>query len=265
VKLVSWNVNSIRAREARTLTWLKQHRPDVVCMQEIKVVNDAFPTEAFRDAGYEIELHGQKSYNGVAIASRLPMTDVVRGFGDDEADEHARLIAATIEGVRVVDVYVPNGQAPGTDKYEYKLAWFGRLRRWLDRTCDPAAPLILCGDFNVAPEDRDVHDPAVWKDQIMCSDAERAALREVVAWGPGLVDVFRDHHQETDLFSWWDYRGVALFKNKGLRIDHLWVTPALATRCTACDIDKQARKGQDASDHAPVIGTFELGRAPGEG
>ena len=259
MKVVTWNVNSIRAREARALAWIDQHAPDVLCLQELKVVNDGFPTEAFRAAGYEVALHGQKTYNGVAIASRLGLgqRDVVRGFDDGEPDDQARLIAATIQGVRVVCVYVPNGQEVGSDKYGYKLVWLARLRRWLERTCDPERPLILCGDFNVAPEDRDVHDPAAWAGQVLCSEAERAALRQVVAWGP-LVDVFRQHHVEGELFSWWDYRGVALFKNRGLRIDHHWVTPSLAQRCSACDIDKQARKGQDASDHAPVVATFAV-------
>jgi exodeoxyribonuclease III len=261
VKLVTWNINSVRAREARLTAWLGKTTPDVVCLQETKVEDASFPGEGLRAAGYELALYGQKSYNGVAIAVRAPLVleDVTRGFGDGEPDDEARVIAATVRGdgvdpVRVIDVYVPNGQELGSDKYAYKLAWYHRLRRYLDRTATPATPLVLCGDFNVTADDRDVWSPAQWAGKIHCSPDERAALAEVVAFG--LVDVFRAHHPDGGVYSWWDYRGVSLFKNQGLRIDFILATQPVAARCVACTIDRDARKGQDASDHAPVIATI---------
>jgi exodeoxyribonuclease-3 len=199
-------------------------------------------------------LFGQKSYNGVAIASKLPLTGVTRGFGDDEPDDEARVIAATIGDLRVVNVYVPNGQELGSDKYGYKLAWYRRLRRYLDRTATPATKLVLVGDMNVTADDRDVWSPAQWAGKIHCSPDERAALAEVVAFG--LVDVFRKHNPDGGVYSWWDYRGVSFFKNQGLRIDFIFATEPVAVTCTACVIDRDARKGQDASDHAPVIASI---------
>jgi exodeoxyribonuclease-3 len=257
VKLATWNVNSIRARKDRVGAWLDRHRPDVLCMQETKVEDDGFPAEVFTAAGYELALHGQKSYNGVAIASRLPMTEVTRGLDDGTDDDQSRLIAATIGGVRVISAYFPNGEAVTSPKYAYKLAWIARLRGWLDRRGDTAAKLALCGDFNVMPEDRDCWNPTAWAGKALFSEPERAALREIAAWG--LHDAFRKHHAETGLYSYFDYMGVALFKNQGLRIDHVYVTKALYDACTSCEIDREARKGQNASDHAPVIATFEQG------
>jgi exodeoxyribonuclease-3 len=254
VKLATWNVNSIRAREARLIAWLAAERPDVLCLQETKVEDAGFPFDAIRAAGYDAVTFGQKSYNGVAILSRTPITDVARGLGDDVADDEARVIAATIDGIRVIDVYVPNGQDLTSDKYTYKLAWFRRLRRLLDRTAAPTTPLVLCGDMNVTADDRDVWSPAQWAGQIHCSAAERAALAEVVAFG--LIDVFRTYNPDGGVYSWWDYRGVSFFKNQGLRIDHILVTRPIADRAMACTIDRNQRKGQDASDHAPVIVTL---------
>jgi exodeoxyribonuclease-3 len=254
VKLTTWNVNSIRAREARVRAWLAAAQPDVVCLQELKVEAAGFPLGLFQELGYQVELVGQRSYNGVAIASRLPLTDVVVGLGDGVADEQARFLAATVDGVRVVSLYVPNGQAVGSDKYEYKLAWLARLRAWLDRHCDRGAPLALCGDWNIAPTDLDVAESAAWAGKLHCSPAERAALAEVAAWG--LTDAFRAVHPDARAWSWWDYRGVAFFKDAGLRIDYHLVSPALAARLTGCAIDREARKGKDASDHAPVTATF---------
>lgn len=251
MKLATWNVNSIRARHDRLLAWLAAEAPDVVCLQETKVEDSAFPFESLAAAGYHAVTLGQRSYNGVALLSREVAQDVVRGFVDDDPDEQARTIAATFRGVRVISVYVPNGQEVGSDKYAYKLSWLQRLRSYLERTCDPSQPLALCGDMNVAPTDLDVHDPAAWHGAVLCSDAERAALQRVMDWG--LQDVFRAHHAEGGLYSWWDYRGVALFKNWGLRIDHIFTTATLAARCTACTIDRATRKGPNPSDHAPVI------------
>jgi exodeoxyribonuclease-3 len=254
MKLATWNVNSIRAREARVRGWLEAARPDVICLQEIKVLASGFPMGLFRELGYHVELVGQRSYNGVAIAARSPLTDVVAGLGDGVDDDQARFLAATVDGVRVVSLYVPNGQAIGTDKYEYKLAWLARLRGWLDRHGDRGAPLALCGDWNIAPTDRDVHDPVRWAGHIHCSEPERAALANVASWG--LTDTFRAANPGARAWSWWDYRGVAFFKDQGLRIDYHLVTAPLLARLVGCSIDREARKGRDASDHAPVVATF---------
>ena len=256
MKLVTWNINSIRARTERLLTWIGMERPDVLCLQETKVEDAGFPIEALRKVGYEVATYGQRSYNGVAIASRTPLTDVTRGFGDDQPDEEARVIAATVGELRVVCVYVPNGGELTSDKFPYKLAWYKRLRRFLDRTTTPGASAVVCGDMNVALEDRDVCDPVKWAGKIHCSADERTALSEVLAFP--LVDLFRKHHPDGGVYSWWDYRGVAFFKNQGLRIDYIFGTQAVADRCTACTIDRNARKGQDASDHAPVVATIEI-------
>jgi exodeoxyribonuclease-3 len=256
MKLVTWNVNSIRARHDRVVEWLGRHAPDVLCLQEIKVVDESFPGDAFAAAGYQLAVHGQKTYNGVAIASRLPLADVTRGLGDGVDDPQARLIAATVGGVRVVNTYFPNGGELGSDKYAYKLRWMERLLAWLRAHADPAGLLALVGDFNVAPDDRDTWDPALWAGQTLCSDAERARLAEVRAWG--LHDAFRRHHVDGGLYTWWDYRNLAFAKKQGLRIDHVYATAPLLARCTACEIDREARKGKEPSDHAPVVATFEL-------
>jgi exodeoxyribonuclease III len=247
MKIATWNLNSIRAREARLLAWLGKEQPDVLCLQEIKVEDGGFP----KVPGYHAAIFGQRSYNGVAILSRVPLTDITRGFGDGEPDEESRVISGLVDGVRVISVYVPNGQDLESDKYPYKLAWFKRLRAYLDRTATPDTPLALCGDMNVTADDRDVWSPAQWAGKIHCTPAEREAFAEVGAFS--LVDLFRAHNPDGGVYSWWDYRGVAFFKNQGLRIDHILATAPLAARCTACRIDRDARKGQDASDHAPVI------------
>jgi exodeoxyribonuclease-3 len=254
VKLATWNINSIRARNDRLFAWLDREKPDVLCLQETKVEDSGFPTEALRKAGYEVVMFGQTSYNGVAIASTQPLTDVSRQFGDDADDGDARVIAATTHGIRVVCVYVPNGQDLESDRYPYKLTWLGRLRAYLDRTAKADQPLVLCGDFNVTPDDRDVWSPAEWAGKIHCSPPERQALANVAAFP--LVDLFRVHNPDGGVYSWWDYRGVSFFKNRGLRIDMIYGTKPIADRCTACTIDRNARKGENASDHAPVIATL---------
>jgi exodeoxyribonuclease III len=251
VKLVTWNLNSIRARNDRLFAWLEKERPDVLCLQETKVEDAGFPTEAVRKAGYEVVTFGQRSYNGVAILSTQPLADVSREFGDGQDDGDARVIAATTHGIRVVCVYVPNGQELASDRYPYKLAWLRRLRAYLERTAKPTDPLVLCGDMNVTPDDRDVWAPDKWRDQIHCSQPERDALAEVA--GFGLVDLFREKNGDARSWSWWDYRGVSFFKDQGLRIDVIFGTRAIADRTTAVTIDRNARKGQDASDHAPVV------------
>ncbi len=256
MKLVSWNVNSIRVREARLLRLLGAARPDVVCLQELKVVNEAFPFETLRDAGYHAAVHGQKTYNGVAIVSRLEPEEVERGFGDDEDDGQARLVAARIAGVHVASVYVPNGAEVGSEKWAYKLSWMKRLRRWLDRRFVRPDMVALCGDFNVAPEARDVSDPDAWEGSVLTHSEARKALQDVRAFG--LVDSFRLHHEEPGFYSWWDYRMLGFPRNKGLRIDHIDLSGPLAERCTGASIERNERKGKQPSDHAPVIAELDL-------
>jgi exodeoxyribonuclease-3 len=254
MKIATWNVNSIAARLPVVLKWTAEAKPDVLCLQEIKCVDAKFPRQEFAQLGYQMETHGQPTYNGVAILSRFACLDVQRGFPGADSAAQARLIAATIEGIRVVNVYIPNGQAVGADKYFFKLDWLKQLREFFETTADKNADVLLCGDFNVAPEDRDVHDPKLWEGSVLVSDAERQALEEVKSWG--FVDAFRLHHQEGKLFSWWDYRAVAFRRNAGLRIDHIWVTESLAARCTDVSIDKEPRKWERPSDHTPVVAEF---------
>jgi exodeoxyribonuclease III len=254
VKLATWNINSIRARTERLVTWIRTNQPDVLCLQETKVEDSGFPTEAITGLGYHVVTHGQRSYNGVAIVSKTPLTDVTRGFGDSEPDDEARMITGNIGDLRVICVYVPNGQELESDKFRYKLGWYKRLRRYVDTHATPAARLVVCGDTNVTFDDKDVALPEKWAGQIHCSPTERAALAEVIDFG--FVDVFRKHNPDGGVYSWWDYRGVSFFKNQGLRIDHIFATSPVAERSTACVIDRDARKGKDASDHAPVLATF---------
>jgi exodeoxyribonuclease-3 len=254
MKIASWNVNSIRKRLDRVIPWLAEHQPDVLCVQETKVEDDAFPHAEIAAAGYHALCHGQKTYNGVALLSREPGQAAMRGFADGGDDTQARFLVASVGPLRVGSVYVPNGQTVASDKFAYKLAWLARWRRWLSAHADPAAPLALCGDINIAPDDRDVYDPEGWKDQVLCHPDERAALAELCRWG--LVDVFRQHKSEGGLYSWWDYRQLSFPKNLGLRIDLILCTASLAARCTSVTIDRNARKGQNPSDHAPVIAEF---------
>ena len=252
--IASWNVNSIRARKDRTLAWLETHQPEVLCLQETKVTDEVFPRADFEALGYRVTTCGQKTYNGVALLSRAEPSDIVRRFDDDDDEPEARFLSARLADLRIMCVYVPNGQAVGSDKYTYKLAWLDRLQRHLERHCDPGQPLVLCGDLNIAPEDRDVCEPAAWAETVLCEPGVRDAFRRLCDWG--LVDAFRLHHDAGKLYSWWDYRQLAFQKNQGLRIDHILVTQTLARRCTGVQIDRQARKGKGASDHAPVLATF---------
>jgi exodeoxyribonuclease-3 len=257
VKLGTWNVNSVRARLERLLRWLDAHRPDVLCLQELKVSDEDFPFDEVRAAGYHAAVHGQRTYNGVAILSREEPLDVARGFDDGGSDDAARLIAARVAGVSVVCVYVPNGGELGSDKWSYKLDWLRRLRAWLERHHRADELLALCGDLNVAPEARDCSDPVAWEGTVLYHPEARAALRGVTDWG--LVDAFRLKRPEPGLYSWWDYRMLAFPKNVGLRIDHVFVTRALGDRCTSAAIDRNERKGKQPSDHAPVMVEFDLG------
>jgi exodeoxyribonuclease-3 len=255
MKIATWNVNSIRAREGRLLRWLEARRPDVVCLQELKVTEDAFPALALRSLGYHAAIHGQRTYNGVAILSRSEPLDVERGFFDGGDDAQARLVAARVGSVHVASVYVPNGAEVGSDKWAYKVEWLERLRAWLDRRFARSDAVALCGDFNVAPEARDVHDPVAWEPSVLFHPEARASLGHVLAWG--LVDAFRLHNQGPGLYTWWDYRMLAFPRNQGLRIDHVFLSEPLAAKCTAAAIDRDERKGKQPSDHAPVV--VELG------
>jgi exodeoxyribonuclease-3 len=254
VRLATYNVNSIRARLPRLLAWLERERPDVVCLQEVKVSDDVFPRAELEAAGYGVAVHGQRTYNGVAIASRSPIADVRVGLDDGVADAEARLIAGLVDGVWILSAYVPNGRAVGTDKWSYKLAWLARLRAYLARRYDPAMPLAVCGDFNVAPEPRDVARPEEWKGTVLCHPDARAAWREVLAWG--LEDVVRRHHTGDGPYTWWDYRMLGFAKGNGLRIDHVLATSPLAARCAESYVARDERKGKQPSDHAPLVAVF---------
>ena len=251
MKIAAWNVNSLKVRLPQLLDWLAAQQPDVLCLQETKLEDVNFPQQAIVDAGYAVVFHGQKTYNGVALLSRLGLdVDDVVCNNPHFPDPQKRLIAATVQGVRVISAYVPNGQEVGSDKYAYKLDWLAALERWLGEELAQHPQLALAGDFNIAPEDRDVHNPASWAGQILCSDAEREAFRRLLALG--LKDSFRLFEQPEKSFSWWDYRMLGFQKNLGLRIDHVLLSDALAAQCTAAGIDREMRKRERPSDHAPV-------------
>jgi len=260
MKLATWNVNSLAIRLPHLLAWLAEAQPDAVVLQETKLVDEKFPHAELREAGWQAAFFGQKTYNGVALISRLPATDIVRNI-PGHADEQARVIAGTIAApggdVRIVGGYFPNGQAPGSDKFAYKMAWLTALKDWLATELAAHPRLVLMGDFNIAPEDRDVHDPVLWAGQIHCTDEERAHFQALV--GLGLHDAFRLLEQPPRLWSWWDYRNLAFRKNQGLRIDHILVSDALRAGVEACTIDKAQRKLERPSDHAPVMVEIDLG------
>jgi len=253
LRIVSWNINSLRKRQERLLAWLAATQPAVVCLQETKCTDEQFPVLDLRAAGYHSAFHGQKSYNGVAILSKEDPREVQLALCDEEEDSQARVIAATIGEVRVYSIYAPNGQAVGSPAYEYKLRWYARLRNCLERESG-GQQLAICGDYNVAPKDEDIYDPDLWRGAIMCSEGERKAFEELC--GIGLVDTLRLHHPEPGLFSWWDYRMLAFPKNRGLRIDAILASKDLAARCTDGGIEREMRKGKEPSDHAPVWAEF---------
>lgn len=253
--VATWNVNSLRVRLPQLAEWYASARPDVLALQEIKLADADFPGEEVGRLGLGGAWHGQKTYNGVALLAREPLADVARGIPGYD-DPQSRVIAASLRGVRIIDVYVPNGQAVGSEKYAYKLDWLARLRGHLAAELERHALLVVLGDYNIAPEDRDVHDPAAWEGQVHVSPAERAALQSLQALG--LVDVFRRFEQPEKSFSWWDYRAAAFRRNAGLRIDLVLASPALAARCTACRVDPGPRRQERPSDHAPVLAAFDL-------
>ena len=250
MRIATWNVNSLKVRLAHLLDWLAEAKPDVACLQETKTEDANFPVAELRAAGYQAVYCGQKAYNGVAILSRSPITDVSHGI-PDFVDDPKRCIAGTVNAMRIVCLYAPNGEAPGTEKYAYKLRWYEALARWLRRAVHETPDLAVLGDMNVAPEDRDVHDPKRWEGKIHVSEPERAALRKVV--DVGFADAFRLLPQPEKSFSWWDYRLRAFERGWGLRIDIVLLSPALAKRCTGATIDVAPRTRERPSDHAPVI------------
>ena len=256
MKIATWNVNSIAIRLEAVLNWLTATQTDVVCLQETKCVDEKFPLEAIKDFGYHAAFMGQKSYNGVAILSKHSITDVQYNFPDDDADAPKRLIAATVENIRIVNTYIPNGTELWTDKFTFKLDWLQRLRKFFDVTCNTDCDVLLCGDFNVAPDERDVWDVKTWEGKLHFTRTERAALDYVKKWG--LVDVFRQINGDEQKFSWWNYREGAFFKNHGLRIDHIWTSKSLAEKCVGCWIDKTPRSLERPSDHTPVVAEFNF-------
>ena len=256
MKIATWNVNSVNVRLPQLIGWLKAAEPDVVCMQETKCVDESFPYQEIHDLDYHTTFYGQKSYNGVAIISKYEPEDVVKGFRDDDEESQKRMIAATVNGIRLVNTYVPNGSELWSDKFRFKLDWLQRLRRFFDETCDVDSDVLLCGDFNVAPDPLDVWNPPAWEGKMHFSKPERAAIQFVKQWG--FVDVFREMNGEVKEFSWWDYRAGAWQKNHGLRIDHIWTSASLAAKCTACWIDKGPRALEKPSDHTPVIAEFKV-------
>ncbi|QUW03916.1 exodeoxyribonuclease III [Chloracidobacterium validum] len=255
--VATWNVNSIRVRLPHVLDWLKRTEPDVLCLQETKIPDADFPCEAFEQLGYIASVYGQKTYNGVAILSFESQTDVQRGLPDDVPDDQRRFLMATIRGVRVASVYVPNGEAVSSPKFAYKLAFLERLSNALKGYLASSEPLLLCGDYNIAPADIDLHDPEGNRETVMFHTQEHAFLRRWEDWG--LRDSVRQQHPDTlGLYSWWDYRTGGFARNRGWRIDHIWATEALAKACTSASIDRAERGKERPSDHAPVIATFRL-------
>jgi len=253
MKIVTWNVNSLKVRLPQILEWLTEHQPDVLCLQETKLEDVNFPATEISAAGYQNIFSGQKTYNGVAILSKTPASEIVTaipGF----VDAQKRVLAATIAGVRVINLYIPNGQSVDSDKYQYKLGWLEALIVWLADELARHPKLAVLGDFNIAPDERDVYDPKAWEGQVLFSLPEREAFRRLV--NLGLADSFRLFEQPDKIYSWWDYRMNAFRRNMGLRIDHILLSPELAETCKSCTIDKEARKAERPSDHTPVIVEF---------
>ena len=255
MKLATWNVNSLKVRLPHVVDWLKSAAPDVLCLQETKLEDKNFPLADIEALGYQATFSGQKTYNGVALISKSPALEIVNAI-PDFADEQKRILAATFDGVRVICAYVPNGQSLDSDKYQYKLKWLAALRDWLATEITRHPKLALLGDYNIAPEDRDVHDPKAWEGNVLVSEPERAAFRAFIDLG--LKDSYRLFEQPEKTYSWWDYRMMGFRRNHGLRIDHILLSDALAPSCTSCVIDKAPRKLERPSDHAPVIAELTI-------
>jgi exodeoxyribonuclease-3 len=265
MQIATWNVNSIRSRQSQVVAWLRENSVDVLCIQETKVVDGDFPSAPFLELGYHCQFSGQKAYNGVAILSRQPLREVTCGFMPllgaqqvGEWDQQKRIITGVYQGIHIINVYVPNGAEVAGDKYAYKLAWLGLLKTYLSQCLqEPAVPLCLCGDFNIALEDRDIYNPQGKETHIMASPAERLALKEIL--GLGLEDVFRKFESKSGHFSWWDYRAAGFAKNRGWRIDHIYLSKTLYAEAQSCRIDSVPRGWPKPSDHAPVVVTLARG------
>lgn len=255
MKIATWNVNSLKVRLPHVLQWLAENPVDVLGLQETKTTDDKFPVAEIEAAGYQVAFSGQKTYNGVALLSRHPIADVVKN-NPHFADEQQRLIAGTVNGVRVICAYIPNGQSLDSDKYQYKLKWLAGLQTWLAEERQAHPQLALVGDYNIAPEDRDVHDPVAWQGNVLVSEPERDAFQRMLSLD--FKDAFRLFEQPEKAFSWWDYRQMAFRRNMGLRIDHILLSAPLAARCSSCVIDKVPRKWEQPSDHTPVVATVDL-------
>jgi exodeoxyribonuclease-3 len=255
MKLATWNVNSLKVRLPHVLEFLAQHKPDALCLQELKLEDASFPVAEINAAGYQAAFSGQKTYNGVAILSPKPAIDVSMGIPSFD-DPQKRVIAATLSGVRVICVYIPNGEAVESEKYKYKLDWLMKLTIWIKQELAKHPKLALLGDYNIAPEDRDVHDPKLWAGKVLFSEPEKAAFKELVALG--LTDSFRLFEQPEKSFSWWDYRTNGFKRNLGLRIDHILLSEQLTKACKSCVIDRTLRAKDRPSDHAPVIAEIQI-------
>ena len=255
MKIATWNVNSLKVRLPHVLDWLATAQPDVLCLQETKTTDENFPVEAIKDAGYHSVYSGQKTYNGVAILSKTPAESILTDIPGLD-DPQRRILGATIGGVRILNLYVVNGQEVGSEKYAHKLHWLEKVAEHVREQLVKHVHFVTLGDFNIAPEDRDVHDPEAWHERILCSTPERKALQKLLE--PGLVDTFRLFDQEADSFSWWDYRAAAFRRNMGLRIDLILASRSLAECCTACSIDKEPRRLERPSDHTPVVAEFNI-------
>ena len=255
MKIATWNVNSMNVRQSHVFEWLQTHEPDVLVLQEIKQLTEKFPSSALQEIGYYSIASGQKTYNGVAVISKTEPIGTLTDFPDLD-DPQRRILAATVDGVRVIDLYVPNGSEVGSEKYQYKLNWLASLRSFLETEMQQYENLIVLGDFNIAPADEDVYDPVKWGDAILCSPLERQALGKLLDLG--LTDVFRKFDQPEKSFSWWDYRAAGFRRNAGLRIDLILASTSMAARCTASYVDKEPRAWERPSDHAPVIAEFSF-------
>ncbi len=255
MKIATWNVNSVRARLPRIVDWLETKKPDVLCMQEIKCLDEQFPREVFEEMGYRVATFGQKTYNGVAILARQNIEDVVRGLPGEDESAQKRAIAAQIGDVLLLNLYVVNGESVGSEKYAYKLEWMARVAEFVRERFDMGEKVVLCGDFNVTFDDRDVYDPEEWRGKILCSDAERRALAKIQE--PGLIDAFRYFHKEGGHYTWWDFRTRGFQREQGLRIDHFLMSESALKACRSVEIDRGARGGEKPSDHAPVIAELD--------
>ncbi len=254
-RIATWNVNSLRVRLPHILQWIESEQPDVLALQETKMTDENFPVEELRNAGYHVIFSGQKTYNGVATLSKAEAANVITDFPDFD-DPQRRILCTTINNVTILNLYIPNGSEVDSDKYRYKLEWLGHLRKFTESLVNKYENVVLLGDFNIAPEDRDVHDPIAWKGKVLVSPPERDAFHSLLK--NSLVDCFRIFEQEDNSFSWWDYRAAGFQRNLGLRIDHILATDTLADLCTACRIDKYPRTLERPSDHTPVVAEFDI-------